>query len=50
MLELDQKKLDKMKFYILKREKENIGNRKHAHDKMVNLIIDIIRDEIKKTY
>lgn len=50
MPELDQKKLDKMKFYILKLEKENIGNRKHSHEKMVNLIRDIIRDEIIKTY
>lgn len=50
MPELDQKKLDKMKFYILILEKENISKQKYTKDQMVNLIRNIIRDEIEKTY
>ena len=48
--ELNEKKLNAMKFKILKAEQENLKTREKNTDQMVELIRRIITDESKKNY
>jgi hypothetical protein len=48
--QLNEKKLNRMKYEILKVEQENLKTRERASDAMVELIRRIIIDEVKKTY
>lgn len=48
--ELNKKKLNAMKFKILKAEQENLKTRDKNTDQMVELIRRIITDESKKNY
>ncbi len=48
--ELQEKRLNAMKFKILKAEQENLKTREKNTDQMVELIRRIIMDEAKKNY
>ena len=48
--ELNEKKLNAMKYKILKAEQENLKTREKNTDQMVELIRRIITDESKKNY
>lgn len=48
--ELNEKKLNAMKYKILKAEQENLKTREKNTDQMVELIRRIITDESKKIY
>lgn len=48
--ELNEKKLNAMKYKILKAEQENLKTREKTTDQMVELIRRIITDESKKNY
>lgn len=48
--ELNEKKLDAMKFKILKAEQENLKTREKNTDQMVETIRRIITDEAKRNY
>ena len=48
--QLNEKKLKRMKFEILKAEEENLKTRERSNEAMVELIRRIITDEVKKTY
>lgn len=48
--ELNEKKLDAMKFKILKAEQENLKTREKNNDQMVESIRRIITDEAKRNY
>ena len=48
--ELNEKKLNAMKYKILKSEQENLKTREKNTDQMVELIRRIITDESKKNY
>lgn len=48
--ELNDKRLDAMKFKILKAEQENLKTREKNTDQMVETIRRIILDEAKKSY
>ena len=48
--ELNEKKLNTMKYKILKAEQENLKTREKNTDQMVELIRRIITDESKKNY
>ena len=48
--QLDEKKLKRMKFEIIKAEEENLRTRERSNEAMVELIRCIIADEAKKTY
>ncbi len=48
--ELNEKRLDAMKFKILKAEQENLKTREKNTDQMVETIRRIILDEAKKSY
>lgn len=48
--ELNEKKLNAMKYKILKAEQENLKTREENTDQMVELIRRIITDESKKNY
>lgn len=48
--QLNEKKLKRMKFAILKAEEENLKTRERSNEAMVELIRRIITDEVKKTY
>ena len=48
--ELSEKKLNAMKFKILRAEQENLKTREKNTDQMVELIRRIITDESKKNY
>jgi len=48
--ELNEKKLNHMKYEILKAEEENLKTRERTNDAMVDLIRRIISDEAKKTF
>ena len=47
---INEKKLNAMKFKILKAEQENLKTRERTNDQMVELIRRIITDEAKKNY
>ena len=47
---LNELKLKKMKYEILKAEDENLKTRNRTNDSMVELIMRIITDEVRKTY
>lgn len=49
-VQLNEKKLKRMKFEILKAEEENLKTRERSNETMVELIRRIITDEVKKTY
>lgn len=49
-INIDQKKLNKMKLNILKIERDNLKTREKSNDEMVESIRKIISDEIKKNY
>lgn len=48
--ELNEKRLDAMKYKILKAEQENLKTREKNTDQMVESIRRIISDEAKKNY
>ena len=48
--QLNEKKLNRMKYEILKVEEENLKTRERPNEAMVELIRRIITDEAKKTY
>ena len=48
--EINEKKLNAMKYKILKAEQENLKTREKNTDQMVELIRRIITDESKKNY
>lgn len=48
--EINEKKLNAMKYIILKAEQENLKTREKNTDQMVELIRRIITDESKKNY
>lgn len=48
--EISEKKLNAMKYKILKAEQENLKTRERTTDAMVELIRRIITDEAKKNY
>lgn len=48
--ELQEKRLNAMKFKILKAEQENLKTREKNPEQMVELIRRIIMDEAKKNY
>jgi len=48
--QINEKKLKRMKYEILKAEQENLKTRERANEAMVELIRRIIIDEVKKTY
>ena len=48
--EINEKRLDAMKFKILKAEQENLKTREKNTDQMVETIRRIILDEAKKSY
>jgi hypothetical protein len=47
---VNEKKLNAMKFKILKAEQENLKTREKTNDQMVEIIRRIITDEAKKNY
>ena len=47
---VNDKKLNAMKFKILKTEQENLKTREKTNDQMVEAIRRIITDEAKKNY
>lgn len=49
-LNLDKKKLDRIKYYILKAEKENLRTRSDTNDQMIDKVRKIIEEEVKKCY
>lgn len=50
MSDAREKKLNAMKFKIVKVERENLKTRERTNDQMVELIRRIIKDESKKNY
>lgn len=46
----NEKKLNAMKFKILKAEQENLKTREKTNDQMVETIRRVITDEVKKNY
>ena len=48
--EINEKKLNAMKYKILKAEQENLKTREKNTDQMVELIRRIITDDSKKNY
>lgn len=48
--ELNEKKLNAMKYKILKAEQDNLKTRAKTNDQMVESIRRIITDEAKKNY
>lgn len=48
--ELNEKRLDAMKYKILKAEQENLKTREKNTDQMVEAIRRIITDETKRNY
>ena len=49
-LVIEKKRLDRIKFNILKAEKENLGNRTDMPDQMVDKLRKIIEEEVKKCF
>lgn len=47
---IEEKKLKRMKYAILKAEKENLKTRERSNEAMVELLRRTITDETKKTY
>ena len=47
---INEQRLNKMKYEILKVEDENLKTQSRTNDSMVELIMRIITDEVKKTY
>lgn len=50
MSDAREKKLNAMKFKILRAEKENLKTREKSNDQMVEHIRQIIKNESKKNY
>lgn len=49
-ININEKKLNRMKFNILKVERENLKTRERTNEEMVETIRKIIQDEVKKNY
>jgi hypothetical protein len=49
-MQISEKKLNAMKYKILKAEQENLKTREKTNEQMVELIRRIITDEAKKNY
>lgn len=49
-IEIDEKKLNKMKLNIIKAERNNLKTREKTKDEMVETIRKIIVDEVNKNY
>ncbi|MCR3921212.1 MAG: hypothetical protein NUK65_01690 [Firmicutes bacterium] len=49
-VEINEKKLKRMKLAILKAEEENLKTQERPNETMVESIRRIISDEVKKTY
>lgn len=48
--QLNEKKINRMKYEILKAEQENLKTRERSNEAMTELLRRIISDEVKKTY
>ncbi|WP_165418303.1 hypothetical protein [Cohnella kolymensis] len=49
-IDIDKKKLDRLKFYILKAERENLRTRQDTNEQMVEKVRKLIEEEVKKCY
>lgn len=48
--DINEKKLNAMKYKILKAEQENLKTREKTSDRMIETILKIINEESKKNY
>ncbi len=49
-IQLDEGRLNRMKVAILSMEQENLRTRRRSFEAMVEQILRIVADELKKTY